>query len=439
MKHPRRLVAAVAAVAITGAAGAVAVTRSGDGSGPTGGTAAVLGAPGNQTTPELSEAAKKSRQREVDLLLGKRAVAVLSGDLEGFLAAVDPKQPKLVARQRLLFVNLRKFRFSSLKYFTADTWAAPQLAEKFGPTTYTTRVMMRYQIAGVDPRPVQTDLGYTFVQRSNLWLLVEDGGIDETLSRDGHRQPWDFQEVELVRRGKVVVVVDRRELALGRKIARISEDAVDAVRRHWPRGWDGSVMVVAMAEPRVMATLWTTGNGRGWTIAAKAVTLYDRDQAGRTKGAPVGSRIVVNPALRKELDEDLLVHEMTHVATVPLGGQVPIWLAEGLAEYVRCRSVEDDPQWTVDPYRRSVRSKYLPGMKKLPDSAGFDENGDRAYGQSWWAVEYLADDIGIKKVAALYADLAVHGTSEAAYSAILKRHTGKTPAGLAAAVRKFRG
>ena len=54
------------------------------------------------------------------MLLGKRATAVLKGDLKGFLAAVDPKQPKLVARQKLLFANLRQFGFTTLKYFVAD-------------------------------------------------------------------------------------------------------------------------------------------------------------------------------------------------------------------------------------------------------------------------------------------------------------------------------
>ncbi|ADB32792.1 hypothetical protein Kfla_3737 [Kribbella flavida DSM 17836] len=438
MKHPGRLLAGVAALALAAAAGVV-VSRSGDGAGPSGGTAAALQASGSPTPAALTDAQKTARAREVDVLLARRATAVLKGDLKGFLASVDAKQPRLVARQRTLFGNLRKFGFSSLQYFTADSWDAPQLAQKHGPTTYSTRVMMRYRIAGLDAKPVQTDLGYTFVRRGALWILVEDGGIDEILTRDGHRQPWDFQEVAVVRRGKVVVVVDRRETGLGRKVAKVSEDAANAVRRHWPRSWNGSVMVVAMAEPRVMATLWTSGNGRGWTIAAKAVTLYEGEQLGKRFGPPVGSRIVVNPAMRKDLEQDLLVHEMTHVATVPIGPRAPLWLVEGLAEYVRCHAIEDDPQWTVDPYRRTVRSKYLPGMTSLPDRETFDQDGDKAYGQSWWTVEYLASRLGTKKLAALYADLAVHSTSTAAYTAILTKHTGKTPAELTAAVRKYRG
>jgi hypothetical protein len=237
----------------------------------------------------------------------------------------------------------------------------------------------------------------------------------------------------------VLVVVDKKETSLGRKIAQVSEGAVKGVRRHWPRTWNGAVMVVAMPEPRVMSMLWTSGDGSGWTIAAKAVTLYDGEPLGVKTAAPVGSRIVVNPAVRKDLDEDLLVHEMTHVATVPIGIRTPMWLVEGIAEYVRCHSIEDDPHWSVDPYRKTVRTKYLASMKVLPMEAEFDANGDRSYGQAWWAAEYLAKSEGVKGVAALYTDLAVHNTSPTAYAAIIKKHTGKTPAELTAAVKKFKG
>jgi len=433
MKHQRRLLAGVAALALAATAGVVAVRAQHEGVSPGSSAAAAVASPGDPD--ELSLAEQAVRKHEVDLVLARRATAVLKGDLESFLAAVDPKQPALMARQRLLFVNLRKFGFSTLSYFTADGVDAPNLVAKHGPTTFSTRVMMRYRIAGLDPQSVQTDLGYTFVKRAGAWVLVEDSAIDETLSADGHRQPWDFEEVSLVRRGRVVVVVDEKEAALGSKIAKVSESAVKAVQRHWHRPWDGAVLVVAMPEDRVMATLWTSGTGSGWTIAAKAVTLYRGEQLGKAAGPPIGSRIVVNPKLRKRLDKDLLVHEMTHVATATLGTRTPIWMVEGLAEYVRARAIEDDPHWTVDPYRKTVKSKYLPKLTRLPDADLFYSDADRAYGTSWWFVEYLADQLGEKKLAALYADLAQHGTADA----VLAKHTGKTSAELVAAVKNFSG
>jgi hypothetical protein len=431
VKQRARLLAGVAAFALAGTAGVVVATRSDHGGTP-GGTAAAAEAPVHRAI------SPKTRKHELDAILTKRSTAVLKGDLKSFLAAVDPKQPKLVARQRTLFTNLRQFPFKTLRYFVADERKAPAVVGKFGPTAFSTRVMMRYQLSGLDPKPVQTDLGYTFVHRSGKWVLVADDAIEETLSGDGHRQPWDFQPVSVVRRGKVVVVVDKKEAALGKKIADVSEGAVQGVRRHWPRPWNGAVMVVAMSEPRVMSMLWTAGSGAGWTIAAKAVTLYDGEPLGVKAVAPVGSRIVVNPVVRKDLDEDLLVHEMTHVATVPIGIRTPVWLVEGVAEYVRCHSIEDDPHWTVDPYRRTVRTKYLTPMKVLPGEAEFDANGDRSYGQSWWATEYVASKVGVKGMASLYTDLALHNTSPTAYAAIVKKHLGKTPAELLTAVKKFK-
>jgi len=111
------------------------------------------------TPGQLTETQKKARKGQVDVILASRATAVLKGDLRGFLAAVDPKQAQLVARQRLLFTNLRKFAFSKLTYFAADERESPELTTKYGPGVFITRVMMRYQLTGLDAKPVQTDLG----------------------------------------------------------------------------------------------------------------------------------------------------------------------------------------------------------------------------------------------------------------------------------------
>ena len=436
MKHPRRLLAGIAVLALAASAGVVAVRAQ---LGEPGSSAAAVEATTTATPGQLTDAEKAVRKGEIDIVLARRAAAVLKGDLTTFLAPVDPRQPVLVARQRLLFENLRQFAFTSLKYFVGDERPAPTVSAKYGPTTFSTRVMMRYQLTGLDAKPVQTDVGHTFVRRGDTWILVADNAIDETLSPDGHRQPWDFGPIAVIRRGKVVVVVDKAERARGEEIAKVSQGAVDGVRRHWPRPWNGAVMVVAMSEPQVLSILWTSGLGAGWTVAAKAISLYDGEPWTEHRTAPVSSRIVVNPAVRKELDEDLLVHEMTHVATLRLGVHTPLWLVEGIAEYVRAASIEDDPHWTVDPYRKTVRTKYLPSLKVLPGEHEFDLAGDKSYGQSWWIASYLVDKLGEKGVADLYADLAVHSTTTAANTAILKKHTGKTPAQLVAAVKKFKG
>ncbi|WP_405058271.1 hypothetical protein OG474_36800 [Kribbella sp. NBC_01505] len=429
MKHPRRLVAGVVALAIAGAVAVVGVRLQQGAAAPGNSAAAVKAVPSGRLTPDQTAA----RKQEINTLLSARAAAVRKGDVKAFLAAVNPKDAKLLARQRTLFANLRQFGFVKLEYFLANEHQVPRMTDKYGPTAFSSRLMMRYQLSGLDKKPVQTDLAYTFVRRGSGWLLVEDNVIDEVLSYAGHRQPWDYQPITVVRRGKVAVVVAQREAALGAKIAATAQQAVSGVQRHWPQPWDGSVMVVAMPEPQVLSIFWTSG-AQGWTIAAKDLPVYDGDPHGR-RTTPVGSRIVVNPELRKKLDKDLLAHEMTHAAAVLLGDRAPMWMVEGYAEYIRCAVIEDDPQWTVDPYRKSVR-KTLPSMKALPGPAEFSANGDRSYGQAWWVIEYLIDRFSEKKVAALYADLAAH---ESGADAILKKHTKMTSAQLLAAVKAFRG
>jgi len=150
MKHPKRLFAGVAALALT-ASGAVVAVRALDGGVP---ATAVLAKTGtaSKTPGELSAAEQAARKKAVDAVLARRAAAVRKGDLRGFLAPVDPKQAELVARQRLLFTNLRKFGFATLQYFTADAFQdSPALVEKFGMTAFSTRVMM-HAIEAIGPR-----------------------------------------------------------------------------------------------------------------------------------------------------------------------------------------------------------------------------------------------------------------------------------------------
>src|SRR5688500_7667076 len=119
MKDPKRLFAGVAALALAGSAAVVAVRVRNDDAGPGSNAIAAQASPGAtpSTTPgQLSSAQEAARKKAIDVLLARRTAAVLKGDLKGFLAAVDPKQAVLVARQRMLFTNLRKFGFSSLKY-----------------------------------------------------------------------------------------------------------------------------------------------------------------------------------------------------------------------------------------------------------------------------------------------------------------------------------
>jgi hypothetical protein len=70
---------------------------------------------------------------------------------------------------------------------------------------------------------------------------------------------------------------------------------------------------------------------------------------------------------------------------------VPVWLSEGLAEYVSVRP--------LPPERRGISQAAVDaaraGFTDLPGDQDFNDADSRAhYGESWWACEYVAASYG---------------------------------------------
>ena len=112
-------------------------------------------------------------------------------------------------------------------------------------------------------------------------------------------------------------------------------------------------------------------------------------------GGPVSSyRIVLSPHVLDESDEvlDRLVrHELTHVALGDHARGVPLWLAEGLAEYVSVRPVA--------PAERRLQTDALnlaaAGVADVPSDSEFGgAHAEGWYAVSWWVCEYIAATYG---------------------------------------------
>jgi hypothetical protein len=91
-------------------------------------------------------------------------------------------------------------------------------------------------------------------------------------------------------------------------------------------------------------------------------------------------------------DRDRLIrHELTHVAIGPHDDHAPVWLSEGIAEWVSVAPLA--PQDGLGP--EGAISAAEAGVGDLPDDASFnDDDSEAHYGLAWWAVEYLADSYG---------------------------------------------
>jgi hypothetical protein len=377
------------------------------------------------TKPSRIAAQIAARRLAVDSILLRRAQAVQTGNEALFLADVDPANKKLRAEQKILFANLVEIGFTELGYSQAEERFNPAVVRAHGGTTYLVRVLMRYQIPKVDFTPVTTELGYTFISRAGHWLLTDDNDLDADLGPGAHREAWDLGRIEVQRGPRVLAVVEKGDTKRGRSIMAAATEGLNEVTAYWPRRWSGSVLVIALDETDVRDARFADEDIE--SAASTGSTFSSLPGQDTADGTVAGGYIVINPNERDRVDEILLSHEITHVATADLGGYEPLWLAEGAAEYVSWKGIEAiSGPGEVGKWEQEVIDEALPQLSSLPSDAGFYQNSADVYGVSWLAVRFLVQRIGLAKVEDLYEDMARNGTDQAARDRILMERSGLT-------------
>jgi hypothetical protein len=390
-------------------------------------------AAGVASTANIDQAA---RTAAVDVVLKRRAQAVLAGNEKEFLADVDSADTRLLASQRTLFTNLREFGFAKLTYQQLAQQYDDSIVQKDGPTTYLVAVAMTYQIRGIDLVPVRAMLGYTFTQRPNgSWMLVSDSDLDKRLPRGSHQEAWDTGPVLVKRAPRVLVVVEKGQDALAAKLITMSVSAVQAVSKNWPGGWKGSGVVIALDDKVVRGADYTQPMNAEDAIAM-ATWVY-RTLPGEVTGAGerADSYVVINPYNRNKVDARTLAHEFTHVATAPYGPYAPRWLVEGAATYIEFLPMAGQTNLAIPQYRQDVRTKYLAKAKSLPADATFFDQADSSYPLSWLALDYLFTRFGGTEVGTLYRELAAMGSTQQERDRIMLEHIGMTETGLFTALK----
>jgi hypothetical protein len=387
--------------------------------------------------PSKVAAAATARRVAIDTILLRRAKAVRTADEKLFLQDVDPANAKLVQEQRVLFANLVEIGFGEIGYSQAEERFDQAVAREYGASTYLVRVLMRYQIPKVDLTPVTTELGYTFISRNKRWVLVDDDDLDKDLAPGAHQEPWDLGRIEVHRGPRVVVLVEKGDTQRARAIVAEATAALGDTTAYWPLRWRGSVLITALDETEVRDARFADEDVESAASAGSTFSsLPGQDTA---DGTVAGAYIVVNPKERDRVDETLLSHEITHVATADLGGYEPLWLAEGVAEYVSWRGIEAiSGPGEVVKWEQEVVDDSIPALTSLPSDAGFYDNSIDVYGVSWLAVRYLVRSIGLTKVAELYEDLARHGTDQVSRDRIMLTRTGFTEASLFLSLKDYR-
>ena len=356
-------------------------------------------------------------------LLDGRAKAVLMHDQPAFMDSVDPKPSQFRKRQRRLFANLQELPLAA---YHLELRGVTQLPD--GRAQAEVTVIM--QLEGYDAVPVRTPGLFALDRVDGEWELVSDHDPTYDAAHDVDLEPWERTRIQAENEGGVLGIFDSRSIDDAYQVMRAVQRGIADITPRIPLTWSHHVVVYALSDVAQMASLDELPGGDPERLEGVAFSV----PAGDSNGSLASVRFMLHPRMlgRDEPRRDRLIrHELTHVAIADRDDRVPIWLAEGIAEWVSVRDVPRDER----VISRDAVEMAQAGLTSLPADADFNAEHTAAnYGIAWWACEVVADRFGPERLWALLTEMgAGDGTSEREQDDVLQHVIGMTGAQLAAA------
>jgi hypothetical protein len=325
-------------------------------------------------------------------VLARETHAVRAHDENAFLATVDPRQPALVAREKVLYDNLVQLDISHLSYGVDPSALVPQRVPGDDPVLRP-GIVEHLQITDTLAAPVSNPVDMTFVRRGGHWFV---GAVSQPKQADHfdspQERPWYGVPVVARREGPLTVLVDASAAAtLGRLTAAIRSDIA----------YDAQLLGVP-ASYRVLVDATTNGLAYDFSSVsqqeAAAVTfgLTATDPRGNHVTGLAGTAIKVNPTLVDQVvnDPGVVRHELTHYLLRAYSGSSPKWLAEGVATWVQYYPDRfDELQVPADLYARLMQAD-----RSLPTIGLYDTDPSVNYPVSQAAVAWLVDHGGVARL-----------------------------------------
>ncbi|WP_457252929.1 hypothetical protein [Pedococcus sp. P5_B7] len=353
------------------------------------------------TTQSNAPDPSTAREDALTALLSARAAAVRAHDRAAFAATLDDPKSGFGLRQLAQYDALAKLPLGAFSYGTPEP--APELGAdrvaQLGPEAWVSRVAGHYSLAGYDTASREFESYFTVVRRDTGWRLVDDtdGGTQV--------QAWDLPAFTVLRSPTTLVMGSgpasrlRPYLALGN----LAVTRVDAV---WTAPWNSRLVLVVPRTAAEMAE--QVGQDKDSVAQVAAVTDGPFDAGGRA-GA---DRVVVNPGafatLERRGQQVVVTHEATHVAIrATTDRPVPLWLSEGMADYVGYRDVGATRRQVAAALLAKVRAGH--GPKALPAAGDFDPSRTTiapSYNAAWLAVNRIVDRYGRKALVRYYLAVA---------------------------------
>lgn len=329
-------------------------------------------------------------------LLDERARAVLDGDRSAYLKAVDPVATDHRARQRQVFENLRKLPLRTWDYQVMEVREdSGRSVSASSEGSALVVAELSYQLEGHD-QGVRVDTErMRLTAREGQWYLGAE-------TAESARQLWEQGELGVAAGEYGLVLGVGHTRAELRRLAREADRAVPAVSRLWPRPWSRRVVVLAPRDLERTAELLAASPAQYRGIAA--VTTSERN------GRAPADRVVVNPEVYGTLGDDgrqvVMTHETAHVATrEDTTDTTPMWLSEGLADWVGYGGSKDDVRQAAPELGRAVSDGKLP--RRLPTDAefAFDRPSHQlalSYEAGWLACLMIAEQWDAQRLVAFY-------------------------------------
>ena len=382
------------------------------------------------SVPKVDE--QTARLSAAQGLLSARARAVKVKSKSAWMATVDPKGSKFRGRQAVAFDNLVKLPLGQFSY--GDAHLAPALtatrARAVGPSSWAATVTGTYSLAGFDRAPQSFEATYTLVRRAGGWRIADDSDGATPL------QMWDLPGLRIIR-GRSGIVIGNAPEARMREYSTIGDSAVRRVSGVWGKDWSSHVVLVTPASNQEFARLLLRSADKGLDQVA-AITQGVIESGRRAQG----DRVIINPrafiALQPLGRQVVITHEVTHLAArSSTTSPTPIWLTEGMADYVGYSGLGLPRSGVASELLALVRAGK--GPRALPAEAEFDPSMTKiasSYSGSWLAVCRLVDLYGQAKVVAFYRAVGSVTTSrdgeepdpEAAAASAFPRSFGVTEA-----------
>lgn len=359
---------------------------------------------------------------EAQDMLDTRAAALRTGDLEAFLGTLDVSDADLVTRQRRYFADMQRLPLGTLEYTVLKSdWPAGLRARSWSAFVTVPQVRVTTQLAGYDRLPVNRITGFAVTRIDGKPVIVSELTGAGKQFPGSSPAPWDLVRVHVRAGGGTLQLYDDATRVRADQISDTVLRGIADVRTGLPFPWDGRVVVYVFADKQVLDSFEGVPGGNINHLGAMTFPVY----AALGQPEVAGTRFTLLPSSIRAgqpfLDR-ITRHELAHVAVGERDDGVPIWFAEGLAEYMGARSIPDDQRRIATVAVNRARK----GVRAMPTSAEFN-GSDQAwnYALSWMACDFIAATQGEARLWELMGALAAADpTSVADQDAVLQRILG---------------